>query len=88
VENYASCQGYAVAVFRLLKELGVECSVVTGTGIDEQGNEEFHAWNRVVIDGEVYNLDATWDAGKEEYDYFLVEDEYFNNHVICLYEQR
>jgi transglutaminase-like putative cysteine protease len=82
VENYASCQGYAVAVFRLLKELGVECTVVTGTGIDEDGNEEFHAWNRVVIDGEAYDLDATWDAGKEEYDYFLVEDEYFLNHIV------
>jgi transglutaminase-like putative cysteine protease len=69
VKGYASCQGYAVAMFRLLKELGVECEVVTGMATNESGNEEFHAWNRVLVDGEYYELDATWDAGKEEYEY-------------------
>jgi hypothetical protein len=81
VENYASCQGYAVAVFRLLKELGVECCIVTGTGINAQGESEFHAWNRVLVDGEYYNVDATWDAGKESYDYFMIKDEEFENHI-------
>jgi hypothetical protein len=75
VQNYASCQGYAVAVFRLLKEVGIECTIVTGIGIHEDGDSEFHAWNEVLVDGEYYNLDATWDAGKEEYDYFLKSDE-------------
>jgi transglutaminase-like putative cysteine protease len=69
VKGYASCQGYAVAMFRLLKELGVECEIVTGMATNESGNEEFHAWNRVLVDGEYYELDATWDAGKEEYEY-------------------
>jgi transglutaminase/protease-like cytokinesis protein 3 len=81
VENYASCQGYAVAVFRLLKELGVECSIVTGTGINAQGESEFHAWNQVLVDGEYYNVDATWDAGKDSYDYFMIKDEEFTNHI-------
>jgi hypothetical protein len=81
VEKSASCQGYAVAVFRLLKELGVECDVVTGTAVNDLGKEEFHAWNRVFVDGEYYNADATWDAGKEEYDYFMVKDEEFANHT-------
>ncbi len=81
VKNYASCQGYAVAVFRLLKELGIECSVVTGTGINNRGESEFHAWNEVVLDGEIYNMDATWDSGREDYQYFLVKDEEFVNHV-------
>lgn len=71
VKNYATCQGYAVGVFRLLKECGIECEVVTGTGIDEEGQSEFHAWNGVWLDGKYYILDATWDAGKEEYGYFL-----------------
>jgi hypothetical protein len=81
VQNYASCQGYAVAVFRLLKEVGVECSIVTGIGTNAQGEDEFHAWNKVLIDGEYYNMDATWDAGKESYDYFLIQDEEFINHT-------
>jgi hypothetical protein len=81
VQNYASCQGYAVAVFRLLKELGVECRVVTGTGTNAWGEDEFHAWNEVLVDGEYYNIDATWDAGKESYDYFMMKDEEFVNHT-------
>jgi transglutaminase-like putative cysteine protease len=80
VKNYASCQGYAVALFRLLKELKIECSVVTGTGINNREESEFHAWNEVVLDGEIYNMDATWDAGREDYQYFLVKDEEFVNH--------
>jgi transglutaminase/protease-like cytokinesis protein 3 len=47
----------------------VECEIVTGMATNESGNEEFHAWNRVLVDGEYYELDATWDAGKEEYEY-------------------
>jgi transglutaminase-like putative cysteine protease len=81
VKKYASCQGFAVAVFRLLKELGIECSVVTGTGTNNQGEDEFHAWNEVLIDDEIYNMDATWDAGRENYQYFLIKDEEFVNHV-------
>jgi transglutaminase-like putative cysteine protease len=80
VEKYASCQGYAVAVFRLLKELGVECRIVTGTGTNNQGEDEYHAWNEVLVDGEYYNIDATWDAGKDNYQYFLIKDEEFVNH--------
>jgi transglutaminase/protease-like cytokinesis protein 3 len=67
-------------VFRLLKELGVECRIVTGTGTNNQGEDEYHAWNEVLVDGEYYNIDATWDAGKENYQYFLIKDEEFVNH--------
>jgi transglutaminase-like putative cysteine protease len=80
VQNYASCQGYAVAMFRLLKEIGIECTVVTGTGINKDGISEFHAWNKVLVDGEYLNIDATWDAGKFDYDYFLISDDEFVNH--------
>jgi transglutaminase/protease-like cytokinesis protein 3 len=82
VQNYASCQGYAVAVFRLLKAAGIECTVVTGTGINKDGISEFHAWNQVLVDGEYLNIDATWDAGKSDYDYFLIRDDAFVNHKL------
>jgi hypothetical protein len=80
VKGCASCQGYAVAVYRLLREVGIENTVVTGTAVNEQGKEEFHAWNKVKLNGEYYNLDATWDAGKKEYDYFMLTDEEFVRH--------
>jgi hypothetical protein len=34
-----------------------------------------------LIDDEIYNMDATWDAGRENYQYFLIKDEEFVNHV-------
>jgi transglutaminase-like putative cysteine protease len=80
VQNCASCQGYAVAVFRLLKTVGIECTVVTGIGINQDGEGEYHAWNKVFVDGEYLNIDATWDAGKSDYEYFLIRDEEFVNH--------
>jgi transglutaminase/protease-like cytokinesis protein 3 len=81
IKGSASCQGYAVAMYRLLKEVGIENTVVTGTAINEQGEEEFHAWNKVKLNDEYYNLDATWDAGKEEYSYFMLTDEKFMRHM-------
>jgi transglutaminase-like putative cysteine protease len=81
VKGSASCQGYAVTMYRLLKEVGIENTVVTGTAVNEQGEEEFHAWNKVELDGVSYLLDATWDAGKEEYEYFMLTEEDFPRHT-------
>lgn len=72
----ATCMGYAVTVYRLLRELGVGCRVITG---DAAG--EYHAWNIVCIDGEWYNADATWDSmggGRANY---LKSDSDFGDHV-------
>lgn len=76
VDKTAVCQGYALLLYRMLLELGVENRLVVGISGDEN-----HAWNIVEIDGLHYNLDATWDAGKTEYDYFLRCEENFENHV-------
>ena len=50
------CLGYAKAVQYLLRQVGVESVVVTGSVI----TGEAHAWNLVKINGQYYYLDATW----------------------------
>ena len=70
VRQTATCQGYCAALYRMLMEEGIPARIVTGTGLGE-GREEFHAWNLAELDGAWYALDATWDAGKETWAYFL-----------------
>lgn len=80
VRGTATCQGYCVLLYRMLRENGIDCRVVTGTGADGTG-EQLHAWNIVALDGQYYNLDATWDAGAREHRFFLRGSEGFENHA-------
>lgn len=68
IQRTATCQGYCTAMYRLLREEGINCRIVTGTA----GNEELHAWLIVEIKGKWYLLDPTWDAGSEVYQYYLL----------------
>ncbi|ABK61404.1 transglutaminase domain-containing protein [Clostridium novyi] len=56
VKNTGVCESYAKAMYELLNAVGIECKYVTG-----HGNRGGHAWNMVKLDGQWYNLDATWD---------------------------
>lgn len=67
VNKTAVCQGYATLIYRLLLASGVDVRVIPG--LDEAGYG--HAWNIVKIGEVYYNLDATWDAGYDEYLWFL-----------------
>ncbi len=62
INGKATCQGYATLMYRLLLEAGIDNRIVTG---------DSHGWNIVKLDGKYYCLDATWDAGAEEYKWFL-----------------
>ena len=72
----ATCQGYCAALYRLLRESGVPCRIVTG-----RAGEEYHAWAIAEVGGRWYNLDPTWDAGAGEYRYFLLGSGEFGDHV-------
>lgn len=69
------CEGYALAAYLILKELGMDVQYVIG---DAGGP---HAWNMVKVDGNWYHLDTTWNdpipdqGSKVRYDYFLLSDE-------------
>ena len=60
------CQGYAVALYRLLKEAGLDSRVITGYGGKPFSYETSHSWNIVRLEGKYYYLDPTWEAGHYE----------------------
>lgn len=92
VKKEVVCEGYAKTFKYLLDELDVPCVLVCGTGTDEKGETEKHAWNYVYLNGDWYAVDTTWDDpiiignGKLDnnikYKYFLKgQDDFFKNHL-------
>ncbi len=77
----AACQGYSVTLYRLLREAGVNCRILTGMAQRVDSSREFHAWNIVELEGKWYGLDATWDAGREDWRYFLRGKDGFAGHT-------
>lgn len=77
------CSGYAKAMQYLCDKAGIDCMVIVGTNDKDLS----HAWNKVKVEGEWYNLDCTWDdpiltdpvENYLRYNYFLVPDEWINN---------
>jgi len=64
-----------------MNELGIENTIVIGTGTNSKNQTENHAWNYVKLEGKWYAVDVTWDdpiitgwgklTKKERYEYFL-----------------
>lgn len=57
VKGTAVCQGYAELFYRLLKDAGISCRIISGTSRGVR-----HTWNIAEIDGLYYLLDPTWDS--------------------------
>ena len=76
INKTAVCQGYAVLLYRMALETGIDARVIAG-----EGNGGAHGWNIARMDDYYYNLDATWDAGETTYDYFLRCEDNFTGHV-------
>ncbi len=78
INGTAVCNGYALAMCRLLDKIGVENEFVGGTG-----GGGGHAWNIVKIGDKWYCLDSTWDAENRlthGYRYFLKTEATFGDH--------
>ena len=74
IDKTAVCQGYASLLYRMVLDAGVDARVISG---DAGGP---HAWNIVRLKDKYYNLDSTWDAGRENYSYFLKSMKAFSDH--------
>jgi len=92
-EKEVVCEGYAKAFKYLLDGLNIPCIMVTGVGVNSNGESESHAWNYVQINNMWYAVDVTWDdpiivgggkaSEKDRYAYFLKGERTISkNHVI------
>lgn len=64
----AVCQGFSQLFYRLAKEVGVPCRIISGTA------DGGHAWNIAAVDGIYYLVDSTWDIFSDnvsQCDYFM-----------------
>ena len=60
IEHVAVCDGISGA-FRLLCLIeGIEADEITGYSDSGSGTPGGHAWNKVVVGGNYYGIDATW----------------------------
>lgn len=72
VDKNCVCAGYANAYSLIMKELGIECGVISGVGYNSLGVGG-HAWNYINLDEEYYLVDVTWDDPIHEGDYVSEE---------------
>lgn len=65
-----TCQGYTAAYMAVMRECGIECRFVASDEIE-------HIWNAVLIDGEWYHVDLTWNdtANGVSRRHFMCSDE-------------
>lgn len=78
-KHTAVCQGYALAYKYLLNQVGIDCYMVTSDSMN-------HAWNLIVLDGQYYQVDVTWDdpvwdkIGRSVHTYMFRSDAAFAKH--------
>lgn len=60
VNGQCVCSGYSQSYVYLLRRAGIQAETVRGTADNGTGPQS-HAWTKVVLDGEVYYTDVTWD---------------------------
>ncbi len=69
----AVCNAYAELMNIILNTIGIPCRTVIGYASDIE-----HAWNMVLIDGEPYHIDVTWDDPVTNYNGNTIRYDYFN----------
>ncbi|MEC1718285.1 transglutaminase domain-containing protein [Schinkia azotoformans] len=86
-KGITACNGYAMLAYKMLKKLGFDVRLISGTASSQAYKTQNHAWNLVKLDDKWYHLDVTWDdpvpdeAGRIFYDYYLLTDkEISKNH--------
>lgn len=76
VEGKASCEGYSRTFQYIMSAMNIDNRLITGESAEDGVNYIGHMWNYVVIDGEGYFVDLTWDDPKSETS--IIHHTYFN----------
>lgn len=80
-DGEAVCGGYSQAFSYLCQMSGLQCVNITGY-TDSESEYPDHEWNRVMLEGEWYNMDVTWDdpdyGSAISHEYFCATDDFFN----------
>ena len=81
VEGRAVCEGYSLAYALLCREADLWCAFRSGLP-----RGEGHAWNMIMLEDGIYNVDVTWcdvtDPYRERwYEYFVKSDADFEDHA-------
>ena len=92
INQLAVCDGYTKAYKYILDDIGISCVEICGIAQNSSGITESHAWNDILIDGNWYAVDVTWDdpiivggngylTDDLRYNYFLRgSDTFYNTH--------
>ena len=79
LKRRAVCWGISCAFKLMCDWCGIKAYVIFGSPAGKTEEEDPHAWNVVVLDGEYYHVDVTWDLKEKgdvsiNYDYFNIDD--------------
>jgi len=75
-KRLTQCKGYTMAIMYILNRFGIPTIDQGGGMIIRDENDEIidhvpHAWNLVMLYGEWYFMDATWEIPGEDFEWFL-----------------
>lgn len=88
VEDKTVCAGYTAAMQYLMQKLQIPAYACVGWGGTASSGEN-HAWNIILIDGEFYNVDCTWDdSDPVNYSFFNVSDKMNSMHTRGWYSKK
>ena len=77
IDRTAKCEGYALAFYRLAREMGLDCRILTGY-VSTDALEISHAWNAFRIGESWYYADSTHGAwsgdedGSDRFAFFMM----------------
>ena len=81
IEGKTACYGYSRLFLEVMDRVGIDCKIVIAEG---SGDGIGHGWNVVLLDGDWYHVDLTWDDpigcpryGFVRHNHFLKSDRQF-----------